>query len=226
MVRIRAAAPHGARAIICLEYKGDADGAAVDRLRRTLIDSPAMLHCIDCSGSFDFMAEFGCDTLDDYQSLVDRIRRAGSDIIEALEHVLVCRRYLKGEEEDECLWVPAEDGRRRVPFALIDTVEAEGDYVRISIAGRRTLVHTTLRALERRMLPAGFLKLHRSLLVRQSLVEALLHDDHGWHCRLRDGSRHHLPRARVHAVRRQLGVESSMENDSSPTLAVVERATG
>jgi hypothetical protein len=223
MITNRSADSQGVRAVICLQFSSEGDAAKLAEFKRRLIESPAVLHCIDCNGSFDFMAEACCSTMGDYVSWIEQVRTEGRGLITMLDHVLICRRYLSRTADEEALWVPTNAGLRRITLTSIERVEAEGDYVRIRAASGEYLLHATLRSLEKRLASSGFLKLHRSLLVRRDLVDTLLHDDHGWVCRLGDGSLHRLPRARVHAIRVALGAESSTSDAASPTLVAVHR---
>lgn len=210
MVRVRSAASHGVRAIICLRFAGEGNGEKVQQLKRRLLDRPAVLHAVDCSGSFDFMIEASCDDLTHYQELIDFLRADCSGLVDDFEHSLVCRRYLREREGEECLWLPTHDGQRRVAVSAIKSVVAEGDYVRLYTAECNWLMHSTLCALERMLVPHGFVKVHRSLLVRRAEIEQITHGTNGWLLRLRDGTTHRIPKARTQAVRAQLGVESSI----------------
>jgi hypothetical protein len=223
MVQNRSADSQGVRVVICLQFSSEGDAARLTDFKRRLIESPVVLNCVECNGSFDFMAEACCSTMGDYLSWIEQVRRDGNGLITMVEHVLVCRRYLSRTADEEALWVPTNAGLRRIALAAIEQVEAEGDYVRIRATSGEFLLHATLRSIGERLASAGFLKLHRSLLVRRTLIDTLLHDDHGWLCRLRDGSLHRLPRARVQAVRTALGVESSTSDAASPTLVTLHR---
>lgn len=210
MVRVRSAASHGVRTIICLRFVGEGNGEKVQQLKKRLLDRPAVLHAVDCSGSFDFMIEASCDDLTHYQDLIDFLRAESSGLVEDFEHSLVCRRYVREREGEECLWLPTHDGRRRIPISAIKSVVAEGDYVRLCTADSSWLLHSTLTALERHLVPPGFVKVHRSLLVRRAEIEQISHGPHGWLLRLRDGTVHRIPKARTQTIRAQLGVESSI----------------
>lgn len=224
MNRIRSAASQGVRVVICLQFSSEGDAAKLASFKRRLIESPAVLHCIDCNGSFDFMAEACCNTIGDYMTWIEQVRIEGQGLLTAIEHVLICRRYLSRTADEEALWVPTSAGLRRIALGTIEQVEAEGDYVRIRATTGEFLLHATLRSLEQRLASSGFLKLRRSLLIRRDLVDTLVHDDHGWLCRLVDGSVHRLPRARVHSFRTALGAESSISDVTSPTLVPLHRS--
>jgi two-component system, LytTR family, response regulator len=94
-----------------------------------------------------------------------------------------------GAADDRCFIVRAPGRVVRVPFEELERVEGAGDYVRLHSAGRSWLLRATLSEVERRLIPAGFLRVHRSAIVRIDRVEELRSLPNGdWTLRLRDGS--------------------------------------
>jgi two-component system LytT family response regulator len=72
----------------------------------------------------------------------------------------------------------------------IDWIEAAANYARLHVAGRTYLIRETMGALEERLDPARFLRIHRSLIVaidRVRGVEPLFQGE--FSVRLRDGTR-------------------------------------
>jgi two-component system LytT family response regulator len=63
----------------------------------------------------------------------------------------------------------------------IDWVEAAGDYVTIHAAGKPHLVHASLRNIETRLAAHGFLRIHRSVLVKLGRIRELVAKDSGDH---------------------------------------------
>src|SRR6185295_13814060 len=61
----------------------------------------------------------------------------------------------------------------------IDWVEAAGDYVTIHAAGKSHLVRDSLRNIETRLAPYGFLRIHRSTLVKLATIRELVAKDSG-----------------------------------------------
>lgn len=55
----------------------------------------------------------------------------------------------------------------------IDWIEAEGDYVKFHAAGKHHLLRETMTALERRLDPARFVRIHRSTIVNLDRVKKL-----------------------------------------------------
>jgi two-component system LytT family response regulator len=72
----------------------------------------------------------------------------------------------------------------------IDWIAAEGDYVRVYVGGRGHLVRDTMSALESRLDPARFARVHRSAIVNLSRVKEIRpHGDRDFLAVLRDGTR-------------------------------------
>ena len=63
----------------------------------------------------------------------------------------------------------------------IDWVEAAGDYVTIHAAGKSHLVHDSLRNIEKRLAAHGFLRIHRSVVVKLGRIRELVAKDSGDH---------------------------------------------
>jgi len=82
------------------------------------------------------------------------------------------------------------DGARRhfVPLSEVIWVEAAGNYVELHRGGAGLLHRASLSAMERRLQPAGFVRIHRSRLVRRDAVAAVVSRPSGdYLVRLRDG---------------------------------------
>ena len=89
-------------------------------------------------------------------------------LAEAVRRVLTANRP---ELEDE--QVPVERGgvTRFVPLSQIRYVEAEGDYARLHTAADTYLVRVPLTQLEQDWAEAGFVRIHRSLLIATHFVD-------------------------------------------------------
>jgi two-component system, LytTR family, response regulator len=72
------------------------------------------------------------------------------------------------------LIVTTSRGSVLVPVSEIDWIEAAGNYARIWTARRSYLLRAPLRALERRLGAAGFLRPHRQALVRVGAIRELV----------------------------------------------------
>ncbi len=92
-----------------------------------------------------------------------------------------------GQYVDE-FWVPHRSELVRIAAEDIERIDAERDYMRLTVGGRGYLLHQTITALEARLDPARFIRLHRSVIVRRDRIAGLGHDRAGsWHAELVDG---------------------------------------
>ena len=91
----------------------------------------------------------------------------------------------------------------RIAARDIDRIESERDYMRLHLGKRSFMLHQTISALEQRLDPALFIRLHRSAIVRRDRIAKLRHDGLGtWHAVLTDDhevriGRSYLDRARA-----------------------------
>lgn len=89
----------------------------------------------------------------------------------------------------------------------IDWIEAEGNYAVFHVGKARYLLRETLSALETRLDPAMFLRIHRSAIVRVSFLNSLeQHEDGSYHAIMRDGTRWGVGPTYRDAVRRALSL--------------------
>lgn len=85
-------------------------------------------------------------------------------------------------------WVPHRSELIRVGTDQIDRIEAERDYMRLHVGAHSYLLHQTISSLETRLDPGGFVRLHRSHIVRRDHIARLRHDGSGvWFACLADG---------------------------------------
>lgn len=77
--------------------------------------------------------------------------------------------------------IEVRDGARRLFLVPQDVfwVEAAGNYVELQTAGRAHLMRATLAAMEARLSPDGFVRIHRSRLVNAALVRGVATNDSG-----------------------------------------------
>jgi two-component system LytT family response regulator len=66
-----------------------------------------------------------------------------------------------------------------VDAASVDWIESAGDYLRIHVGEKSHLVRGTMVAVERRLDPARFLRIHRTAIVQLDRVRQLRVDSHG-----------------------------------------------
>jgi len=67
----------------------------------------------------------------------------------------------------------------RVPVASIEWIEAERDYVRLHVGETSHLLRETMGRMEERLDAAQFLRIHRSLIVRRTVVMAVRQKGYG-----------------------------------------------
>lgn len=103
--------------------------------------------------------------------------RAAAERASELEEIL---RNLRGGPQaqpayDRDIWIQERGGRISLPVAAIDWVAAERDYVRIHAGARSYLIRQSISALEARLDPAAFVRVHRSSLVRADRIVRIRH---------------------------------------------------
>lgn len=100
-------------------------------------------------------------------------------------------------------WVPWKSELIRIAAMDIDRIDAERDYMRLHVGPRSFLVHQTISALEARLDPALFIRLHRSTIVRRDRITGFGHDRAGaWHADLADGARVRIGRTYLSAAKK------------------------
>lgn len=116
-------------------------------------------------------------------------------------------------EEDYLERIAVETRRqvRIVPVERIDYIEADGPYVRIQAGEETHLVRERMKALEERLDPRRFARIHRSTIVNLDRLEALepCGSSSGYNSRLKDGTRLKVSRSRHDDLLRQLETGSS-----------------
>ncbi|MEA3045088.1 MAG: hypothetical protein QOH47_2926 [Sphingomonadales bacterium] len=73
----------------------------------------------------------------------------------------------------DALWVHRHREFVRVAVDEIDWIEGHGDYARVHAGAATALARTTLNALEARLDPAEFIRVHRSAICRKGAIIAL-----------------------------------------------------
>ena len=101
--------------------------------------------------------------------------RSHADRLAELQEVIAS---LKGALSDKTrqadeLWVKVRGEHLRIPQDGIIRLQAERDYVRVHVAGANYLFHETLTALEQRLDPVDFIRIHRGTIVRRGAVVRL-----------------------------------------------------
>lgn len=96
---------------------------------------------------------------------------------------------------------------RVVPVADIDYIVAAGVYAELHVGDRRYIVRESMQTLEERLDPEVFMRIHRSAIVRISLVDVFLRGEGGdYEVQLKNGTRLRVSRARREALEQRLGL--------------------
>lgn len=96
---------------------------------------------------------------------------------------------------------------RVVPVAKILYITASGPYAELHTAERTYLIREQMQALEDRLGPERFFRVHRSAIVRVDLIEALTRDASGdYAVQLKGGGVLKVSRSRTDALERRMGL--------------------
>ncbi|GHJ48427.1 DNA-binding response regulator [Catellatospora sp. TT07R-123] len=169
------------------------DGMDLARLLQRFARSPAVVFVT----AYDDRAADAFDL-----GVVDYVRKPvrSERIAESLRRVLAERGH-GGErpapDHGGDVTIPVELGGvvKLLPRSAVCWVEAQGDYARLHTADGSHLVRVSLTQLEERWTEAGFLRIHRSYLVRLDLVTELRLTGSGYVVTVEG---HQLPVARRH----------------------------
>ena len=89
----------------------------------------------------------------------------------------------------EEFWASDRSGLVRIASRDIDKISAERDYMRLHVGTRSWLIHHSMAALEERLDPTHFVRLHRSAIVRKDFIAGFSRNPSGrWIARLSDGA--------------------------------------
>ena len=115
----------------------------------------------------------------------DRLARAVARVVERRQTASTPPIESPYAEE---FWVPHRSELIRIAAIDIERIDAERDYMRLHVGARSYLLHQTIGALEDRLDPGRFIRLHRSVMVRRDRIASLGHDRAGaWHAELVGG---------------------------------------
>jgi len=96
---------------------------------------------------------------------------------------------------------------RSIPVDQIDYIVADGPYAELHTGDRRHVIRESMQALEERLDPKHFMRVHRSMIVRLDLVDTLHRGAGGdYELQLKNGTRVKVSRSRREALERWLGV--------------------
>ena len=110
------------------------------------------------------------------------------------------------EKHLERIAVQMRGKMRVVPVSQIDYVTASGQYVELHVGTHRYIIRESLQHLEEQLDPEHFVRVHRSAIVRLSLVDTLLRSEGSdYQVQLKGGVRLPVGRSRREALERRLG---------------------
>ena len=99
-------------------------------------------------------------------------------------------------------WVGHRGEMIRVAARDIERIEAERDYMRLHTGEQSYLLHTTMAALEEKLDPDEFVRIHRSHIFRKGCIQKLVHDGLGaWFAEDPHGNRIRIGRTYVKSVK-------------------------
>ena len=102
----------------------------------------------------------------------------------------------------EEFWASDRTGLVRIASRDIDRITAERDYMRLHVGARSWLIHHSMAALEERLDPQTFVRLHRSAIVRRDFIAGFSRNPSGrWIARLGDHSEQPVGRLYADRVR-------------------------
>lgn len=98
---------------------------------------------------------------------------------------------------------------RVVPVREIDFIVASGPYAELYSGERKYVIRESMQALEDKLDPDAFIRIHRSVIVRLELIETLHKGGGGdYEVQLKNGRRLRVSRSRLEALEKKLGLSS------------------
>ncbi|HMI57771.1 MAG TPA: LytTR family DNA-binding domain-containing protein, partial [Gemmatimonadaceae bacterium] len=94
-----------------------------------------------------------------------------------------------------------------IPVSQIDYISAAGPYAELHVGDRRYVIREAMQTLEDRLDPNRFMRVHRSVIVRLDLVEALHRGGGGdYELQMKGGVKLRVSRSRRSRLERWLGI--------------------
>jgi two-component system response regulator AlgR len=116
--------------------------------------------------------------------------------------------HATGENE---FWAPSRGGMVRVPVSAIRRIDAERDYIRLWVETTSYLLRQPISAIEARLDPSLFLRIHRSTLIRRDCIRELRRNgSNAWAVVDLDGRTAKIGRSYLAKVKLQLGFGSGV----------------
>jgi two-component system LytT family response regulator len=121
----------------------------------------------------------------DPDRFMDALARAKSALLREQEqsHAENLRKLLssirKRQRRNQRIAVKTAGKIHLIETADIDWIEAAGDYVSLHVRAKKYLLRETVRAIEQRLEPGLFLRIHRSTIVNTSRIKEIAPMPHG-----------------------------------------------
>lgn len=208
------------RVIMCLTFDRRAAPQEIAAAKAAIIACRSVLHSVELSGTFDFMFEAEVSDMAAYNAQLSVCAEPMARLVSRYEANFVCNRFVRRDKADRAIWVPHNDGMKRIDCAALDKVAAEGDYMRVHSGRQSWLLHSTLGALKDRLDSKDFIQLHRSLIVRRGFINELVHSGRHWTAVLNDGTKERIARGSVLPVLQMLRTDLT---NGERRLSTVER---
>ena len=205
--------------VVCVAFDHRADTEGLKRFKQCICHCPFVDVAMDVSGTYDMIVHGRIASVTDYNEQLDRISEQIARYVSRIEANFVARKIERITPATTFIWVPCNDGHKKINVGAIDKVIAEGDYMRLYVGNWQCLVHTTFCALKAQ-LDNRFIQLHRSAVVRVDFIERLVHRERRWIARLNDGSQQIVAKSCVSHV---LGLMSADSSNVRPTLSIVSQ---
>ena len=185
------------RVILCLKFEQRAPCDAVAKFKQDLVNCECVVHSSEVSGAFDFMIEAKLGDFAGYHEWLHTFADELATLVRRQEASFVCRRFRRVSDQDQAVWVPYRDGRRRIDCSTIDLVRAEVDYIRLHCGDQSWLLRDTMYHMRALLDRKTFLTLHRSTIVNVNHIKQLVHRRHYWIAILGDGTEQRIAKSQV-----------------------------
>lgn len=221
MKLVQSVASDDLRVVLCLAFNHRAPPLDVAAFKAALWNCPLVVSSCDLTGTFDFMLEATVPDMDSYSDKLDGIREPLGKLVSRYEANFVSKRVVRTPHGDaeRALWVPCEEGVKRIDLSLINRVSAEGDYMRVHTEGTSWMVHMTMNDMVDHLGNDDFILVHRSTILRCGFIERLRHRGRVWTAILDDGSVERIAKSRVADVLAKLRTNSSTSVAASANKA-------
>ncbi|WP_026603693.1 LytR/AlgR family response regulator transcription factor [Methylomonas sp. 11b] len=139
-------------------------------------------------------------------------------IAELQETIAALKRALREQpKQNHEFWVKVRGEHIRVTEDRITRIQAERDYVRIHVDGAEYLYHETLTALEQRLCPEDFIRIHRSAIVRRDAIARIKQAPFAAMLAImKDGTEVRIGRTYAAVVRKQLSKNREIYQENEP----------